>query len=184
MANFDKSMEITAKMEGGYTAGLLNDSGGETIFGVARNKNPNWKGWIIVDNYKASYTSFEKSNWKELEMLCLGNGEFLKYLKEIYKTYWNAIKGELIDNQKSANVLFDMTVNAGVKRACILAQEVIKVTADGIFGPKSLEGVNNTKDFAKLYTDKRIEWYESRDSKYDHFKKGWVNRARSVLNFS
>jgi len=57
MADFDKYYPILLKAEGGYAsaefAAKYNDKGGETYKGIARNFNPAWEGWAIIDAYKA-----------------------------------------------------------------------------------------------------------------------------------
>ena len=36
----------------GYYVNDPSDSGGETYCGIARNSNPKWQGWKIVDKHK------------------------------------------------------------------------------------------------------------------------------------
>ena len=50
MNRSDKFIDIVFKAEGFYSNDI-DDSGGETLYGIARNKNPKWLGWKIVDEY-------------------------------------------------------------------------------------------------------------------------------------
>jgi phage-related holin len=45
--------DITAKFEGGY-ANVSGDAGGETIYGISRVSFPQWEGWPLVDEAKAT----------------------------------------------------------------------------------------------------------------------------------
>jgi len=45
-------LPFTRREEGGYNKGITGDSGGETYRGIARNYNPNWEGWKVIDGIK------------------------------------------------------------------------------------------------------------------------------------
>jgi lysozyme family protein len=62
-----------------------------------------------------------------------------------------------------------------------MAQTLVKVNADGILGPKSINAINNCPNFVNLYTDLRVGYYNDLavDIKYKKYLKGWLKRANS-----
>ena len=50
MAQFEPAFEQMIRDEGGYVLHEVpGDTGGMTYAGIARNKNPQWNGWALVD---------------------------------------------------------------------------------------------------------------------------------------
>ena len=63
---------------------------------------------------------------------------------EIYiEFYWKTLYSQ-INSQEVANKLADLGVLFGVGTAVKVLQTALKVTADGVFGPGTLEAVNQT----------------------------------------
>ncbi|MCS2358902.1 glycosyl hydrolase 108 family protein [Bacteroides fragilis] len=82
----------------GYYVNDPKDSGGETYCGIARNSNPNWKGWKIVDAHKPLKWN-QKIQDSELERLVI----------EIYDSkYYQPIKADRIDSDMIRTHLYDM----------------------------------------------------------------------------
>ena len=181
MADLQIAEKKTLKWEGGY-CNIQGDRGGETIFGIARNMHAKLKLWKIVDDYKRNYNPLKKENYKELESLCLGNGEFKKEMDSFYKKeFWDKIKGDELQSQELANALYDFAVNSGVNRAVKSLQEILQVKVDGDFGIKTLTAVNE-KDGLTLcnaLNDKRKAFFEAIAKKGQNakFLKGWLNRV-------
>ncbi|WP_104694772.1 glycoside hydrolase family 108 protein [Helicobacter equorum] len=180
MANFEISEDKTLKWEGGY-ANVVGDKGGETIFGIARAMNPHLKLWNDVDNYKKALAPFNKSKYKELEILCKGNVQFVEEMKNFYrKQFWDPIKGDKINDQDIANAIYDFAVNSGVRRAVLVAQATLNIVKDGKFGRQTLEAVNKAgSDFVKHYCDNRVEFLKIRSKRGSNakFLQGWLNRV-------
>lgn len=125
MADFREAYETTEKNEGGWTIWPI-EAGGETYKGVARRWWPGESGvWDMVDAAKRSInepvpTAGER---KTARARSYGN-KVDKYIYKnfnsdvvianfYYKNFWNANHlGELID-QKTANAMYDMTVQHG-----------------------------------------------------------------------
>jgi lysozyme family protein len=113
MADFLTAYKRTARFEGGY-ANDPHDSGGETWEGVARNSNPHWIGWDIIDHYK-KLPGFP-GNLK-------ASAELEKAVQDIFKkNYWDPIRGDEIHSQEIANQLYDNAINEGPGEAVILAK--------------------------------------------------------------
>ena len=84
MAIFRISLEKTLEHEGGY-ADLVDDTGGETIFGISRNNHPNSILWKEIDNYKEMLKPFNKSKYKQINELAKNNSIIMNEVERIYK---------------------------------------------------------------------------------------------------
>lgn len=141
MADFLTAYKLLMKNEGGYT-----QDPNETYKGVDRKHWPKWDGWALVDGVK--WPGFEKEKktralWKKMDGLLAGDTELQKRVMVFYvKNFWKPVSGDLITDQNTAEIIFDFAVNAGVKRAVMLAQLAAGVAADGVMGPKTVEAVN------------------------------------------
>ena len=116
MANFDLEYQKLDKTEGFYSNDKV-DAGKETFRGIARAKNPSWKGWRIIDAHR------KKKDFPG----CLRNLEELETArKSFYKiNYWDPVGGDVLIHQSIAGQLFDMAVNKGVTAAiCVTAHTV------------------------------------------------------------
>lgn len=182
MAEYKHAENKTLKWEGGY-CNVVGDAGGETIFGMARNMHPNLKLWKIMDDYKKNYPNFTKANYKELENLCLGNGEFKKEMESFYKKeFWEKIQGDKIECQNLANALYDFAVNSGVNRAVKSLQEILNITIDGKLGDKTLQAIkeNEHRNLCNELCEKRKSFFQNIAKKGQNakFLNGWLNRVK------
>ena len=83
MAQFEPAFEDMLKDEGGYQlTTLAGDTGGMTYAGIARNPNPNWEGWTLVDR-------------KEF------GGDLTSMVRRFYKSnFWDRIRGDDLPAKK------------------------------------------------------------------------------------
>lgn len=124
MANFLTALNPTLVNEGGYVLHKVkHDRGGLTYAGISEKAHPNWEGWVLL----------EEGNEYEARKLV---ADFYR------KYYWNRIKGDEIESQEVANLLFDTAVNMGVRTASKMAQLVIGVKDDGVIGRISIVELN------------------------------------------
>ncbi len=154
MANFDESIEITLKHEGGYVNDP-SDNGGETNFGISSRAYPN----IDIKNLTEDKA------------------------KTIYKQdYWDKLKADEIESQNVASALFDTAVNMGVRTASKMIQSCVDTQTDGFVGAKSLKAINATNEELLLLRFKlaKIARYAYITEKRPANKKyllGWINRT-------
>jgi lysozyme family protein len=85
---YEKAFEVafaeTMKSEGMY-ANVSGDSGGETIFGIARNCHPKWAGWVTLDKAK----SIVGTTARAINAYLADNQEFLSLVKDFYyNEFW------------------------------------------------------------------------------------------------
>jgi len=156
MTIFDKSVALILKHEGGYVNDP-RDPGGETNYGIS----------------KRAYPDLNISKLSEDEA------------KGIYKEdYWDRVKGDDLP-PSVALVVFDMAVNAGVRRAIKMLQEVVGTKRDGIIGDITLGEVRkkDDKELATRYTLRRLEYYTSLVT-FNIYGKGWTKRTIETLKVS
>ena len=165
MADFNPAFERMIHDEGGFQlTNIPGDRGGMTYAGIARNANPQWGGWALVDR-------------KEF------GGPLTSMVRDFYrKNYWDSIRGDQINDQQIAETIFNFGVNAGVGLAIKLAQVVVGATPDGGIGPKTLELLNRctAKGFTVSYAIAKITRYAeicNRNRDQSKFLLGWVNRT-------
>jgi len=173
MVNFNNAFGILIENEGLYSNDK-RDSGGETVWGISRNNFPNLPIWKIVD---------ESKKLDNFPYNLSDNPETIKQVWNFYfENFWQQINGDSINDQDKANILFDFSVNSGVKQAVKIAQRALGVPDDGIMGARTLLALNDTdlELFVLRFKIKKIEFYISIvDRKPDQirFLKGWINRA-------
>jgi len=173
MAKFNIALQKTFAYEGGYSNDP-NDLGGETYKGISRASHLVWKGWVIVDKYKKQ-PGFPATLDKDVE---IQKQVELFYLYE----FWLPIKADQIQNQLSADSIFDFAVNAGINKSVELTQSIVGTKADGIIGEKTLQKLNSLDFgyFQSTFTVAKISHYIAIVKKRPTNKKylfGWVIRA-------
>lgn len=167
MAEFLPAYEQMIRDEGGYKlTNIKGDAGGVTYAGIARNMNPSWAGWEYIDRGATPPSELVRSFYRD--------------------GYWVPIKGDLIVSQSVAACVFNFAVNTSAygnpKVAVKLLQSVVGATPDGVFGPRTLEAVNQCDErlFLSQFTLAKIARYAAicnKNRQQTKFLLGWVNRA-------
>lgn len=170
MADFNAAFEKMICDEGGYVLHTVpGDTGGMTYAGIARNKNPHWDGWSLIDH-------------KEINSPILTT-----MVRGFYKTeFWDRLRGDQIANQAIAESVFNFGVNTGMGVAVKLAQLIVGATPDGAVGPVTLQKFNNAEpeSFKKSYALAKITRYAdicNKNRKQSKFLLGWLNRTLKGL---
>lgn len=164
MSDFNPAYETMIRNEGGYTLHTVaGDRGGMTYAGIARNMNPHWQGWALID---------------------AGQTVPAQLVRDFYKAnFWDTVAGDQIQHQATAQTIFDFHVNAG-RPARVLAQLVVGATPDGFIGPRTVELLNayDPDKFVMAYALAKIARYRdivTRDRTQQKFLLGWINRTLS-----
>lgn len=162
MSDFQPAYEAMIRAEGGYVLhNVPGDRGGLTYAGIARNMNPKWPGWALID---------------------AGQEVPAQMVRDFYKVnYWDNIGGDKLKHQRTAQTIFDFHVNAG-RPARVLAQLVVGATPDGAFGPRTLAALDayDPEKFVLAYALAKIARYRdivTRDRTQQKFLLGWINRT-------
>ena len=159
-SNFDPSLELVLKEEGGYVNNP-KDPGGMTNLGVTKRA---WEAWM-----QRSVT--------EAEM----RGLTPEAVGAFYKAqYWDKICGDQLPKGLDY-AAFDLAVNSGASRAIRYMQQLAGVPQDGILGPKSLEAIReaDVRHMADAICELRIDFLR-RLADFSTFGKGWSSRVSRV----
>ncbi|MEQ8406036.1 MAG: glycosyl hydrolase 108 family protein [Oceanicaulis sp.] len=164
MADFDRAMEAVVKWEGGFV-NHPDDPGGATNLGITRNTLSGWRGRPV------SVEEVRDLTYEEA--------------KAIYRTlYWDVCRcGEM--EWPAALMVFDASVNHGVRQAARFLQRAVGVTADGIIGPITLGAVQavDAKTVAEAVAARRMAFYGELAT-FGVFGFGWARRLMNILRLS
>lgn len=124
MADFKSAYKKIEAVEGGYCFDP-DDAGGETYKGISRRANPNWDGWISIDDIKKFHPTTFKDILKKTP-------ELEKKVQDLYKDkYWDCFELDDVPNQLVAEQMFDTAVNQGQTAAIKFAQRVLDLRETG-----------------------------------------------------
>lgn len=158
--NFSASLAATLKHEGGWSD-HPRDPGGATMKGITL---ATYRLWHSNPRLKAD------------DLRAIPKAE----VQAIYEAmYWNAVQGDELPHGID-HMVFDMAVNAGVRRSSLQLQTAIGMSGrdlDGVIGPRTLEATR-TQDYMALINtlaDLHERHYRSL-STFDAFGRGWLRR--------
>lgn len=160
-ANFEECLEAILEFEGGYSD-HPSDPGGATNLGITKAVLEAWRGHSV-----------SKADMRALK---------LAEAADIYRArYWDRCRcGELQEGLDLA--VFDCAVNQGVGRAQTLLQQALRVTVDGIIGPKTLAAANqrNAGPLLAEFCARRMAAYGNLTTLFKTFGLGWSRRLLTV----
>ncbi len=138
-----------------------NDAGGETKYGISKNKNPN----VDVTNL----------NW---------DGAKAVY----YKNYWIIGHCDKLPGRIAA-LHFDGCVNNGVVGATRFLQRSVNVDDDGIMGTGTIAAINtyNEIGICNAICDQRVQYYTdivARKPAQSMYLTGWLRRIEEMRTFT
>lgn len=159
---FRWAVKIALRHEGGLVtkeqAEAKGDPGGETKYGISKRAYPH------------------------LDISSLTREDAIKiYYKDYWPTWLDSIQEAGLALQ-----LFDFGINAGPKRMVQTLQKSLRVTVDGLVGPKTLGAINNAHPqyVRNRFAEEVIIFYTGlmvKNSVYTKFFRGWLRRALDNL---
>lgn len=158
--NFDKSLEMLLKHEGGYV-NHPRDPGGMTNLGVTKRVYEDWVGHSVDEAAMRALTVDD--------------------VAPIYRAnYWDAVWGDHLPSGVDFSV-FDWAVNSGPARSVKALQRIVGTTTDGAMGPITMRAVMNMEPekIIDLMHGERQRFYE-RLSTFDAFGRGWTRRNKET----
>lgn len=177
--NFEQSLKKVSIAEGKWTNNKY-DSGGITACGIARNANPDWGGWKIIDRY------FERGlSLQQTEKICRADAQFMALVNALYRgKYWNTAQCPYVP-ELLKYPMFSCAVNCGHKIAIILLQRAAGVKDDGIFGKITRTTCNSLpqRELCERFYTKWENYYKAivkNKPSQQVFLKGWLNRIANV----
>lgn len=141
-SNYECAKAELGDMEGFYS-NVSGDSGGETLYGWARNYHPEIEFWPKLDEYKRKY-----GGWNDACAAAVKADPYFKQVsdREYKKQYWDIFDGDNIPYSLALE-LFESAVNLGTPRCVQFLQAVLnghnvdnkfgedlKQPYDGVFG--------------------------------------------------
>jgi len=194
--NYNKAYELLKRWENKRTknglivySNIKEDTGGETVLGVARNLHYNLSIWQEVDKIKQELFGDKKYYDKEETLLLskkiLENEEIVETVKYFfYNNFWLKTKCNIINCYEFAANIFLLSVNAGIRRGIRTGQQACNIQADGIIGKNTINAWKNANlGNAKKFTEIEIQYYTrlvKQKPQYKIFKDGWINRANAI----
>lgn len=159
--NFNKSLKLVLKHEGGYVDNP-KDPGGATNRGITIAVLAAWRGKAV-----------SKTDVRNLTLDEAG---------KIYKKqYWDAVKGDDLPEGLDY-AMFDYAVNSGPTKAVRDLQKALGVKVDGHIGEITIQTINdypNIKTLISKLCDNRLAWMKTLKT-WKTFGKGWTSRVTEV----
>ena len=156
---YDEAFQYLMKSEGGFVNDP-RDSGGVTNWGVTKAAWEDYLGRsVTIDEMKALTQTMVKPFYKD--------------------RYWNTAGCDAF--QRGVDyVVFDFSVNAGVRRSIKCLQQAIGADPDGILGSvtQALLQQQNALDLIPKFSAAKRAFYEGLNK--PAFLKGWLNRVDEV----
>ncbi|MDA3046688.1 peptidoglycan domain protein [Campylobacter sp. VBCF_06 NA8] len=184
MANFDLSYEKMLRLEFSNPSNALHYNPGEagyTFMGIYEGVWKSWSGWDTIRQVLKKYSL------KKASEICYNNPALRSMVKAFYKVnFWDKAKLDSVIPYEQAHLIFCFGVNGGLKKAVIMAQEIVGTNPDGIVGAKTLNTLNGFSplEFEKAYKQAWVEYYhklaKNNPARYAKFLQGWLNRVKNT----
>lgn len=169
MANYNTAVTKVLKLEGSFQQ-MANDKGNYCGGKLVGTK------YGIAGAY-GYYEYYKKCPTLE-QMKALTKDQAIAIYK---KLYWDRVRGNDIDNQQLAELIFDSAVNQGVSYALKNVKKDLNELGynfninSGIFTDTEVSAINKSgKNLFTKFLDTRKESYSG--SSQSSFVKGWLNR--------
>lgn len=167
--SFEKALKFVLEREGGFVDNPY-DKGGTTNKGITQ---------VVYDAFR------DKNGKPKQSVKAIEDWE----VSFIYKIqYWMPSNCDRFSDNL-ALVVFDSSVNHGVRKACQFLQHVIGATEDGVWGPKSQATLeqcletNGEPYVTDKYISTRSDFYDrivKNNPSQNVFLKGWKNRLDAL----
>lgn len=169
MSRFDQCLKFVLEREGGYVCDS-SDRGGATNRGVTQ---------ATYDDYRV------RAGRNRQPVIGIDADE----IADIYRLrYWKAIHGDQLPRPVDL-VVFDASVNHGVRQAILFLQRAVGTEADGVIGPQTIGAVMEddkagmSQHLAAAIIELRCEFYQmlaERKPDQRKFLNGWMNRLDNL----
>lgn len=166
---FDRAYGLIRKLEGGFVDNP-NDPGGATFAGITQ---ATWDRYCTDHNI----VPFSVSTLKDPDIY------------NFYFEYWHTFRcdsiaqmpGDELLAREIAVVFFQFAVNAG-KQATRILQVLLKVSADGIIGEKTIQALVNSKIIPEDLLFEQLNYYTALKTWKD-FSYIWTRRVIETKNY-
>lgn len=133
-ANFLKAYKLTVSNEGSLSNDP-NDRGGLTWKGIARNMNPQWQGWKLIDAHL---------NAKHTVAVILKDTVLEALVQQFYyNEFWLKLRLNELKDVDNACKFFDTAVNVGTHAATGFQQLSVNLPKTGIVDTNLIDTLNS-----------------------------------------
>ena len=182
MADFSKCIIKTLQYEGvsSSSSGYVdhpNDKGGATKYGIS---------YAFVKD-TGDIELFDTNDDYIIDKRDIINLTFEQAVEAYKKYFWDIFDLDSIEDNKKAFLVFDASVNHGIKGATKLIQKTLNycgysLAVDGIYGKKTKSALNecNSDEFIRNFQEKRTSLYEAivrKNPTQKVFLAGWLKRV-------
>ena len=184
MSSFEPALNhVIEKDEGRLLELVKGDSGGQTYCGIARNPNPGWEGWSLIDAHLAQGHGIKELN---------EDAQLQGMVKAFYlRGYWLACRCDLMPDQMALAV-FSAAVNSGAGSAIQWLQRSLNqnenagLKDDGGLGPATtaaLQKMEPNRVFRGFMAHWGRHYLEIVEKKPDQLKfiHDWLSRWASYF---
>lgn len=152
----------------GHFSNDEHDSGGATCWGITHAEYQRWAGRAVSID----------------EMKKLPQSEAMAIY---HKWYWLPLNLDLVNDESVAIAIFDQGVNRGIGTIAKAVQRIVGAEPDGHIGIKTITKINQSKssELVLAISKQAEESYQEivkRKPSQKVFLKGWLNRARRLLD--
>ena len=164
MHNFEKSLALTLKFEGGFVDNPF-DPGGATNMGITLSTLSNYRG------HTASKLDVKRLTQTEASAIYLSH-------------YWEPLLAEQLPDGVDM-FMFDYAVNSGPARAVIALQSILGLLPDGSVKVSTLRESlrQDPATLIRALASKRLGFLQRLRS-FQHFGRGWKTRVDAVTSAS
>jgi lysozyme family protein len=180
--SFETAYAYTKSSEGGWVNDPV-DAGKETFRGISRRSFPKWEGWKQIDKVNPK-------NAKTVDAAFAHDENMQRLVEKFYEGNFYAACATLGAPDRATAKIFDFAVNAGFTKAAKFAQEILGVTQDGIFGPKTrqrayeyFQVAGSEGEFLKRFAKRQADFYRAivaKNPSQAKFLRGWLIRANYI----
>ena len=184
MANFNEAFQILMRLEFSKPEDALDRNPTEkgwTFMGIYQDAHPHWKGWDEILGAVAYGGNIEK-----ISRVLYASENLRAEVRRFYKeAYWDRMRLDEVQSQIKGNEMFIFAVNAGIKPAVRVTQQLVGVVNDGIVGEQTLAAINRYDEarFDKEFDRAELRYYNNlieKNPKFRVYANGWRNRAEAV----
>lgn len=184
MANFNEAFQILMRLEFSKPENALHKNpteDGWTFMGIYQAAHPHWAGWDEILGAVALGGNIEK-----ISRALYASENLRAEVRRFYKeAYWDRMRLDEVQSQIKGNEMFIFAVNAGIKPAVRVTQQLVGVVNDGIVGEQTLAAINRFDEarFDKEFDRAELQYYNNlieKNPKFRIYANGWRNRAEAV----
>lgn len=170
MADYRIAFPKTAKWEGGFQNNPADNAN------YCDNKLIGTNRGVSAIGYKAAYGRCPTVS--EIKAITQEQAAYI-----FKRQYWDAVKGDLINNQSVAELVADWAWGSGPVTAIKYVQRALGLTADGQLGTKTLAALNDrnaSRVFVTLHAAREQHFRDiaAANPAKAQFLNGWLNRLR------